>query len=287
MGLPAEKLEVRHLYLGGTEAAAVVGLSRRKTLLEVWANKTGAVPREEVTSEAAKVGTYLEEYVARRFTEETGKKVRRVNDTLFHKQYPFLGANLDRRVIGENAILEAKTTTAWLADEWKSTEIPPEYICQCLHYLAVTGAARCYLAVLIGNQEFKWMVIERDEAAIASLVRREVEFWNRFVVPGVMPKMVRAADSDVLYKLFPEPPDSSLMSLPSEANEIIELIISYQADEKNLKALIGQKKNEIKMMLGETEIGLTDKYRASWKVQTRDDGKKSRVLRISQRKEAI
>lgn len=277
-----EWLEARKQYLGGSDAAAVVGLSRRKTLLECWAEKTGAVQYEDKDSEPAKVGRFLEPYVSQRFTEETGKKVRRVNDTLFHPQHSFLGANIDRRIVGEDAILEAKTTTAWLAKEWETTEIPQEYICQCLHYLAVTGAARCYLAVLIGNQEFKWMVIERDEAAIASLIRREVEFWTQFVVPCVMPKMVRAADSDVLYRLFNEPPDGSLMSLPPTANDIIDLVLAYQSDAKNLEAQIGQKKNELKLMLGNIEIGLTDRFRVSWKPQK---NKETRVLRISERKE--
>lgn len=286
MGQAAERLEwleARKRYIGGTDAAAVVGLSRRKTLLECWAEKTGAVPYEDKDSEPARVGRYLEAYVAHRFTEETGKKVRRVNDTIFHPNYQFIGANVDRRIIGSNEILECKTTTAWLAKEWETSEIPQEYIVQCLHYLAATGASRCFLAVLIGNQEFKWMVVERDEAAIASLVKREVEFWTKYVVPGVMPQMVRAADSDVLNRLFNEAPDASLMTLPHGANDILDLIEAYQTDAKNLAAQIGQKKNEIKLMLGNTEIGLTDRYRVSWKKQKDKD---TRVLRISERKGA-
>ena len=284
MGLPAEKIEARRRYIGGSDAAAVVGLSRRKTLLEVWAEKTGAIPYEDFNSEPARVGTFLEPYVVQRFCEETGKKARRVNETFVHKQHPFIAANIDRRVIGEDAILEVKTTTAWLAKEWETNEIPQEYIIQCLHYLAVTGAARCYLAVLIGNQEFKWMVVERNEDAINSLVKREVEFWNRFVLPCVMPKMVSARDGDALYKLFPEPPDGSLISLDREANDTLDLIKTYQADEKALGTLIGQKKNEIKLLMGNNEIGLTDRYRVTWKVQK---DKETRVLRIAERKEII
>lgn len=306
MGLPAEKLEQRHLYLGGTEAAAVVGLSRRKTLLDVWAEKTGVVQREDIGHKLpVKLGNALEQCVADLFADETGKKVHRVNETLFHPRYPFLGANLDRRVVGERAILECKTTTAWLAKEWEGQEIPQEYIIQCLHYLAVTGADRCYLAVLIGNQDFKWMIVERDEAAINNLVQREVEFWEKYVVPGVMPQMVKARDSEVLFKMFPEAPDGSLISLDSSANEAIEFLQTLQRDAANLENQIEQKKNELKMMLGTNEIGLTDLYRVSWKVQktARVDTTnlkkqkpevwqqfakttESRVLRISERKEA-
>ena len=286
MGQAAERLEwleARKQYIGGTDAAAIVGLSRRKTLLDCWAEKTGTVPIDDKDSEPAKVGRYLEAYVSQRFTEETGKKVRRVNDTLFHKEFPFIGANIDRRVIGEDAILEAKTTTAWLAKEWETNEIPQEYIVQCLHYLAVTGALRCYLAVLIGNQEFKWMVVERDEAAIASLVRREVEFWTQYVIPRRMPKLVKAADSDILSRLFNEAPEGSLISLPNEANDKIDLIEAYSADKRNLEAQIGQMKNELKMMLGNNEAGLTDRYKVTWRFQK---DKTTRVLRIAERKGA-
>jgi putative phage-type endonuclease len=187
-----EKLGDRTKYLGGSDAAACLGLSRWKSPLAVWALKTGAIAEEDISDRLpVKLGVRLEEAVAELFEEQTGKVVNRVNRTITHPQYDFLRANIDRKVLKEDAILECKTTSAWKAKEWDGEEVPREYVIQALHYLAVTGAAKCYVAVLIGNQDFKIKTVERDDKVIADLIRREVHFWNEFVLKNVPPSAAR------------------------------------------------------------------------------------------------
>ena len=100
MELTKEQVEARKNYIGGSDAAAILGLSRYKTALEVWAWKTGQVVPDDISDKVyIKLGNKLEQTVAEFFMEETGKKVQRVNDTIFHPKYPFLGANIDRKVI--------------------------------------------------------------------------------------------------------------------------------------------------------------------------------------------
>lgn len=65
-------------------------------------------------------------------------------------------ANVDRTVIGENAGLEIKTAGVSQYKKWKGDEIPDAYYCQCLHYMAVTGADYWYIAVLLGGNEARW-----------------------------------------------------------------------------------------------------------------------------------
>lgn len=265
--LTKEQIEERKLYIGGSEAAAVLGLSRWATPLQVWALKTGHIQPEDISERIpVKLGNKLEQTVAELFTEETGKRVMRANKTFRHELYPFLGANLDRVVVGEDAILECKTASGWKAKEWSGEDIPQEYLVQVMHYLAVTGASHGYIAVLIGNETFKWRKVERDEQVIKALIDKERIFWNNFVITGE-PPAPSANDSDTLYKLYPNVTSKDPIELDDETNMLIERIQSMQQDAMGLEESIEQHRNLIKAKLGDNELGQTGLYKVSWKEQ--------------------
>ena len=296
----------RRTFLGGTDAAAVLGLSRYRTPLQVWAEKTGVLEPEDIDHKLhVKLGKRLEEVVAELYTEKTGKKVRRVNETLYHPEFPFLGANIDRRVVGEDTVLECKTASSWKGKEFEGEELPPEHILQVVHYLAVTGASKAELAVLIGNHDFMIRTIERDEPMISKLVGREVAFWREFVIPRVMPTLVTKYDDPTLQRLFPNATQPTL-ALDDRANQLAETIQAMQQDSKSLDGQIEQMKNEMKQILGDHECGTSARWQVSWKSQasTRIDAKalreqypdvakaveketSSRVLRIKSLQEEI
>lgn len=255
----------RNTYLGGTDAAGVLGLSRYKTPLSVWAEKTGQVIPEDISDKLyVKLGTKLESIISDLFMEETGKRLCRVNETIFHPNHPFLGANIDRRVVGEDAGFEAKTCSAWKSKEWESEEIPAEYIFQVLHYLMVTGRRRWYLAVLIGNQEFKWKVIERDERLLHDLLKREVNFWNDYVVPRVMPKTMTQYDDDTLLKLYPQAQEGKEIILGDDVNQMVETLQGLNADKKQIEGLIDKTENQLKAQLGDADQGSTGLNLVKW-----------------------
>ena len=263
-----EAVEARKQYIGGSDASGVLGISRYKTPLSVWAIKTGQVVPPNIDDVVAvKLGVKLEQAVAEFFMEDTGKKLERENKTIFHPEYPFLAANIDRRVVGENAGFEAKTTNAFKASEWEEDQIPAEYLLQCIHYMAVTGLKAWYIAVLIGNAYFRWKKIDRDEKVIADLVKKEVAFWNNFVVPKVMPMQIAANDSSILYTLFPQAAPDSVIELDDEAQKLCELRDSALADMKGLKKQIDEYSNTLKAMLKTYEVGITSTYKVSWKNQ--------------------
>jgi len=262
-------MQDRTKFLGGTDAAAVLGLSRFRTPLEVWAIKTGTVKEEDISNKlSVKLGKKLEDTVAELFEEETGKKTHKVSESQIHPEYPFLGAQIDRKVEGEDAVLEVKTASAWKAKEWVGEEIPIEYIIQVMHQLAVTGRKLGYIAVLIGNQDFKWKKIVRDEKMIKEMVKKEVDFWNNFVLTKTMPMIVKAQDDDILYKLYPDS-NQKEVELGDDANKVLESLEGLRADRASVEDAIAQQENELKLMLKENEIGITDKYRFSWKTQQR------------------
>lgn len=179
-------LELRRRGIGGSDAATVVGLNPWSSRLALYADKLGLMPERE-DNEAMRQGRDFEDYVAKRWEEATGKKVQRVNFILMNEEYPWAFANIDRRVVGEKAILECKTTSVYNKSDFERGEVPPTYYVQCQHYLAVTGYERAYLAVLVLNRGFYHYTIERDELGIISLMNAEEDFWRDHVQAQVPP----------------------------------------------------------------------------------------------------
>lgn len=287
--LTKEQLEERLNYLGASDAAGVLGLSRWMTPLQIWAYKTKQIPCPDEETLPMWVGMEMEDIVAKRFMKETGKKVRRVNDTIYHKQYPFLACHVDRKVEGEGAILQCKTATAWKAREWEGEEIPQEYIIQEYHELACTGHKKAYIACLIGNHKFVVKEIEHDNHIINNLISKEVYFWQNYVEKRIMPAQISCADSDILYQLFPIAQPESYVELDDDINIICENIEAMKEDLKSLQGKIGQQENILKAMLKDSEAGATGVWKVTWKNRHTNaytvPAKDGRVLRINKIKE--
>lgn len=257
---------LRHKYIGGSDAAAVVGLNAWVSPYALWAEKTGRLPGFEGNL-ATEVGTYLEEFVAQKFAQETGKKVRKCNLSIFNDQYPWAIANIDREIVGEDAGLEIKTTTELNLSKFKGGEYPAHYYVQCMHYLAVTGKKRWYLAVLIGNREFKWFTIERDEEEIKALMDAE-RIFKMYVDNNTPPQADGAqATADTLSALYPDSIDTAI-GIGFYEKEL-DNYFRLKEQLKNLTMTIDGIENRIKAHLGECARGEGEKYKVSWKTQYR------------------
>lgn len=277
-GLPREEwLEIRRKGIGGSDAGAVCGLNPYRSAIDVWADKTGGIVTEKKDSEAMRVGRDLEDYVAQRFTEATGKKVRRKNAILQCEEYPFMIANIDRVVVGENALLECKTTSAYNADLWRDDNVPESYEIQCHHYMAVTGAEKVYVACLIMGIDFVIREIERDEGVVDALHWIEGDFWNRYVVTGEMPPPDGSKNAkENILRMYPSATGDEEVDL----TELEDRLNRYDAICPLIDSLTREKEEIIQYI----QIGMKDAERArigarkvSWKnVKPREtiDGKK-------------
>ena len=257
---------LRSNYIGGSDAAAVVGLNPFSSRYSLWAEKTGRIPGFEGNL-ATEVGTYMEEFVAKKFEAETGKKVRRDNQSFLNSDYPWAIANIDRDIVGEDAGLEIKTTSELNLKKFKGGEYPSNYYAQMVHYMAITGKKRWYLAVLIGNREFKWFTLERDEDEIAALMEAEKDFW-RLVETDTPPEADgMEATSEAINTIYPESNGSSVDLYIYRAELARYLHLGQQI--KELEAYKEEAANIIKAFMGEAERGECDGFKASWKSQTR------------------
>lgn len=257
----------RQLGIGGSDAAAVAGMSRYNGAYGVWLEKTGRAQGFDgnLTTE---VGAYLEDLVAKLFERETGKKVRRENFILTNDRYPFAFADIDRKVIGEDAILECKTTNNLEnMRKFKQGEYPAEWYCQLTQYLAVTGAERAYLAVLIGCREFRIFTLERSEEEIEALMRIEERFYAH--VKDDTPPEAMAADSETVEDIYR---DCETIPEDMDFTPDLELLQDYDAAlerEKEAKAAVDELKARICQRLGVYESGSAGGYRVTWKTSKR------------------
>lgn len=261
-----EWLEHRRKSIGGSDASAIIGMNSYCSAYTVWADKLGKIPPKE-DNEAMRLGRDLEDYVAKRFTEETGKKVRRENNILVNPKYPFAHANVDRMIIGEDAGFEAKTTTVLNLKKFKNGEYPENYYVQCVHYLAVTGCKRWYLGVLILGVGFKWFVIERDEAEIEALMKSEADFWE--CVKSQTPPMVDGSDStsDTLRTIYPESNGDSVSLMAFEGD--LKEYMTFSSLLDDIKKQKEERANRIKSFMGEASKGETTNFKVTWSSYTR------------------
>lgn len=258
-----EWLQLRKTGIGGSDAGAVCGVNPFCSSISVYQDKTSD-DLEEPDSEAMRQGRDLEEYVAKRFMEETGKKVRRTNYMYRNTEHPFMIADVDRLVSGEDAGLECKTASAWSEDKWKDGQIPDHYIIQCMHYMAVLGLSRWYIAVVILGRDFKWACIERDDELIKNLISIESDFWNNHVLPGIIPDPDGSEIyDDILQKYFKDVKKEKtieLIGFDEELKRRQELLLLQDKLEAEKNA-IDQK---LKLYMKDSEYAVNDRYRISW-----------------------
>lgn len=256
-------LRTRDMGIGGSDAAVIMGLNPYKSPYQLWMEKTGqAAPPDLSGNPYIYWGTKNEANIADWFQEETGKKVRKLG-TLQNRTYPFMLANVDRQVLGENAGLEIKTAGVRHYKEWKGDEIPDAYYCQCLHYMAVTGSDYWYIAVLLGGNESMWKRIDRNEEDVQTLISHEREFWS-FVQTNTAPP-VDGTESCAKALADRYHGEDKTIVLPDDAAQIIDDLRGDKEILEQLKAQITLRENQLKDMLGEAEIGTVGDYRVTWK----------------------
>ena len=260
-----EWLELRRKSIGGSDASTVMGLNHYSSKLTLYADKKGILPEKEDT-ERMRLGRDLEEYVAQRFSEASGKKVKRSGWMWQHPMYEFITVNIDREIEGEDAFLECKTTMNYERHDYDSGEIPVNYYCQIMHGLAVTGCEKAYLAVLVFGKGFYWFEIKRDESEINALIDNEVTFWQVHVMHNI-PPMADGSESsmDTLNKLYPKGDSSStqVVGMDNAMKNYLELGEAI----KRLKAQQDEVKAQLCQSIGDKSVGLGSDYSFSWKSQ--------------------
>lgn len=259
-------VELRNTGLGGSDAGVVMGVNPYKSRLTLWMEKTGQKEADDLSEvEAVQWGIRNEPNIADWFSDVTGKKLRKCG-TLRSEQHPWLLANVDRMVVGENAGLEIKTAGVKQSGRWRGEEVPDEYYCQCQHYMLVTGCDKWYIAVLIGGNKAIWKEIPRNESFIGELFNKEAGFWT-LVENKIMPSVDGLEDTkNSLNILFPKAVPDKFIEL--ESTEKLEQLFhdyeEYKNSIKTLGLLMTEIENKIKVLVGDNELALIGDHKVRW-----------------------
>lgn len=273
----------RRRSIGGSDAGAILGLNRYRSPYTVWAEKTGRLPEQE-DNEAMRQGRDLEDYVARRFAEKSGKRVERYNYLLRNTDAPHLHANIDRRVVGEKAGLECKTASALSLKSYKGGQFPESYYVQCAAYLAVTGWQRWYLAALVLNKAFyiyqittvegdplpAWcessVYVSREE--LAALTEYAAAFWEDYIASDAPPPADGSeSTTDTMKAVLGEGIGGTADLFGREG--LLEEWDSLQQQKRELSLRQMQIKQTLMQDLGHAEAGVCGDWRVFWTQQKR------------------
>lgn len=259
-----EWLKLRRIGIGGSDAGSLCGVNPYGNAMTVYRDKTSERIEEEESTESIRIGHDLEDYVAKRFMEATGLKVRRTNVMYQSEEYPFMIGDVDRLVVGEDAGLECKTTSAYNADKWKNGNIPLHYVLQCLHYMIVTGKRHWYIAALIMGREFVYRKIPYNEALASQLIQIEQNFWMNYIRKKKIPSPDGTKIYDeILQRYFEVTKNTSEIQLIGfderlqKREKIVEQIAKLEQEKKKIE-------QEVKLYMKDSEKAYSEKYYVQW-----------------------
>lgn len=268
MNAAANTAPDRTKFIGGSDAAVVLGISPWRTRLQLWQDKVQ--PRVEKIDPARQRilsrGHRLEPYVVDMLAEETGLEVLHRNCRYIDAEHPFLACEIDAEAAtGQN--IEIKTVSPFKAQEWGelgTDAIPVHYTAQAQHGMMIRGAASCIFGVLIGGDDFRVYEVQRDDEIIAALREAEVRFWLDHVVPAVAPEPTSGED---IARLYPHDAGTAVEADTAALiayNELRALL----AQAKDLDAQIELRKDALRTAMGpHARLLSSGTELATWKTQ--------------------
>ena len=170
------------------DVGAIMGVDKKRNVLDVYTQKTGKIKKINILEDALYFEIKLEELLAREFAIRTGKGVRKDLRQQCDKDYKFMIANIDRKVNGENAILECKVVKHDEINDFEE-ELLNSYPLQAQHNMKVKGADVYYIAALINSERFIYKKFNRDDDLISKIIEVEKDFWINHVEKKVKPNI--------------------------------------------------------------------------------------------------
>ncbi|MEX1029118.1 MAG: YqaJ viral recombinase family protein [Paenibacillaceae bacterium] len=267
----AEWLSYRRKGIGGSDIAAICGISKWKRPIHVYLDKIGELPESEL-GEPAEWGTRLEPLIADKFASEHPEWAVTKKDMIYsHPRYEWALGNIDRMLICPKrgrGILEIKTANEYLLKEWNDGNIPDYYYVQLQWYLFITGLDWGYFATLIGGNKYREYEVQRDDDMIEQMLRLAGDFWENHVLSRECPPFDGSdASSNLLNTWYPRATQTATVEL--EGSEMAESYLNMKQQLKILEEELSEVENHFKSLLGNYEIGSTGDYKIKWENRNR------------------
>lgn len=253
-----EWFALRKEGITATDVSVIAGLNPYKTPYQLWAEKLGKYEPEPVGAAAIR-GILLENTVAEFYEMETGRELRRSNGIVRLKELPWVMASLDRTIVGEDGLVEIKTSTS---PRWSLYPVPPEVEAQVQWQMFVTGAPWCDVAALLGGLVFRIERVVADTEYQASLYRKAVEFRNALATQT--PPTLQGQDSDALAAVVPQASEEYAI-----AESGIDRVAALYAEKYYESKLLDEELQNLAISLKEAigdKAGITGNgWSATWK----------------------
>jgi putative phage-type endonuclease len=283
-----EYQRLRKLGIGGSDAGAVVGVSKWRTPYQVWAEKVNPSETAHRESEAMTWGKLLEAPIRNEFSERTGIEVHPLPKMIRNTDYPWMLASVDGVTGPSNkltGVYEGKTTRFadnWPKDDDGTVQVPLEYVVQGMHYLAVLELERVHYACLIGGQELRIAEVEVNPTLIADLIEIEEAFWRKVIERE--PPPVNAGDVPLLKKRW-QPEAGKSIELPATSIPALKVRAQRKVQIKALEADVDQIDAEIMALMGDAEEATVANKGvvATWKPSTRSTPDWDEIGRMTHR----
>lgn len=264
----ADWLEQRTKGVGGSDVAAIMGLSPWRTPMQVWAEKTGRAEPEDLSGKpCVTFGVTMEPVIGKWYADHhPDSKVRRVNAICQSIERPWAQASLDYEVRDGNrwGVLEIKT--ARTAADWQDG-VPDYYLTQVTHYMSVTSRPFADVAVFFRDTcEYQTLRIERDTEDVAAVDLAVDTFWHDYVEADVMPVLAgTSGEASTLTSMYGKPDGEIRFTLDPE---VVQAISDYQdASEREKEARNAKTAASTKLaaQIGKAKGLETDVARVTWR----------------------
>lgn len=256
--------------LGGSDMAAVLGIDRWRSPLDLYLEKVGETPGFE-GNEATELGDEFEDKVAILYAKRTGNRVRRDRREHRHPEHPWAMAHVDRQVVGQPRILEIKCSSASGWGEEGTDQIPESMLPQVHHYLGITGAEVCDVAALLwggyGPPRLQLFEVPRDDEMVALLFAAGDQFWQEHVLARVPPDPRTSQEASTRWR-------RAVAGACVEASDDVLRAIAALEDVKQREKALKEERDgyelELKRTLQDSEAIVDEQGKPliTWKAQT-------------------
>ena len=178
----------------GGDIGAIIGIDKYKSIANVYDEKAKEINSSSKAVEEVYWINTLNEVVSREFMLRTRKKIRKNNINSIDNDYEFMASNVNRKIVGENSILDCKVLNKIDSNDIWNGEIPKKYLLEAQHDMKVKKADKCYIAILINGEKFILREVKRDESLISKIVKVEEKFWNNYIEKKIEPKKPLSLD---------------------------------------------------------------------------------------------
>lgn len=260
--LTAPQIEARKKGIGGSDAAAAIGVSRWKSPFEVWQEKRGLVP-PFTGNVATEWGERLEQAIRQKYSDDTGRVVRLPETTAVHATYPFMLCHPDG-VTDDGRLFEAKNTRH--EGDWGESgtdQVPTEYLVQVQHNMLVLGLPVADVCVLIAGHDFRRYEVKADAEIHAALIEQEREFWL-CVENGAPPRVKTMADARARFGQFAR---EESIEADGATRDSITALVAYEATKARLEQSADETRARILAYMAEHDtLTIGGRTVATWKI---------------------